>query len=366
MRSGNSAEAAALQELISRIREMKTGPVNLMEVCGSHTMAIAKGGIRQLLPDQVRLISGPGCPVCVTPPELIDMYLHLTEDPRIVLATYGDMLKVPGSRRGDTLMRRRAEGARVQIVYSPMDAWQLAQSHPEDQVVFLGAGFETSAPGTAAALQAAAEAGTKNFSVLSLLKRVEPALRQLISDPAFNIQGFLCPGHVATILGEAGFRFLPEEYHLPGVISGFTPEDILVSVWRLLRQLSEGRACIENTYTRAVAPEGNPLALRMMNTVLCPKDDLWRGLGAIPDSGLGIREEYRDLDAAVRFGLRPDPSPASDPVTALCRCGEIIKGQLSPRDCPLFGSVCTPEDPVGPCMVSGEGACAAAWKYQEL
>ena len=356
------AESAALQELVGRIRELAVEPVNLMEVCGSHTMAIARAGLRRLLPENVRLISGPGCPVCVTPPQVIDTMLALTERPEVVIATYGDMIKVPGFRRGDNLGARRAAGARVEIVYSPLDAVELAAREKSSEVVFLGVGFETTAPGTAAAAKAAAERGLENFSVFSMLKTVEPALRALIADPAFNIQGFLCPGHVATIIGERGFAYLPEEFHLPGVISGFEPEDILVSVYRLLRQLSDGRAAIENEYTRAVATEGNPLAMRMIEEVLEPRDDPWRGLGLIPGSGLGMRKEYERFDAQRRFDAFYG---MEEPPTACC-CGQIIQGRLTPRDCPLFGTVCVPEDPVGPCMVSGEGACAAAYKYQEV
>lgn len=362
MPSGRSDAASAA--LLRRIREAAAplGTVNIMEVCGSHTMAIAKAGIKRLLPENVHLISGPGCPVCVTPPQAIDGILQLCREEDVIIATYGDMVKVPGSVRGDNLARRRAEGAQVEVVYSPLDGVKLARENPGRQVVFLGVGFETTAPGTAAAIKAAAEERLPNFTVLSLLKTVEPALRALIGNPGFNIQGFLCPGHVATILGEKGFRFLGEEYSLPGVISGFAPEDILVSVYRLLRQLAEGRADLENEYARAVTPEGNPLALRMMADVLRPRDDLWRGLGLIPMSGLGIREEYSGYNARRRFDLT---CPETEPPTA-CRCGEIIQGRMAPSACPLFGTVCLPEDPVGPCMVSGEGACAAAYKYQEI
>ena len=362
MRSRSAESAGAIRELVERIRELDAGQVNLMEVCGSHTMAIARAGIRQLLPENVCLISGPGCPVCVTPPQMIDAMLTLTERKDVIITTYGDMIKVPGSRRGDNLGARRAAGARVEIVYSPLDALELAERERNSEIVFLGVGFETTAPGTAAAVKTAAERGIGNFSVFSMLKTVEPALRALIADPTFNIQGFLCPGHVATIIGEKGFAFLPEEYHLPGVISGFEPEDILVSVYRLLRQIAGGRAEMENEYTRAVAPEGNPLALEMIRRVFEPRDDPWRGLGKIAESGLGLREEFAAFDAQRRYGLTYS---MEEPPTA-CRCGQIIQGRLSPRECPLFGTACLPEDPVGPCMVSGEGACAAAYKYQEV
>ncbi len=347
------------EAILERIRRRRAGRVNLMEVCGTHTMAIAKSGIRSLLPEGVRLLSGPGCPVCVTPPEVIDCYLALAMEPDVVLCTYGDLMRVPGSRQGDNLNRRKALGAQVEIVYSPLDALALAQAMPERQIVFLGAGFETTAPGTAIALREARRQRIPNFTVLSMLKRVEPALRALMADPEFNVQGFLCPGHVATILGEAGFRFLPEQYSMPAVIAGFVPEEILTAIDLLLAQLEQKRPRLENAYPQAVRPEGNPLARQVMEQVFCPRDDLWRGLGSIPESGLGLRPDYADLDAERRFGLKPKPAETALP----CRCGEVIQGKLAPEACPLFGTVCLPEEPVGPCMVSGEGACAAAYKY---
>ena len=347
------------EAILERIRRRRAGRVNLMEVCGTHTMAIAKSGIRSLLPEGVRLLSGPGCPVCVTPPEVIDCYLALAMEPDVVLCTYGDLMRVPGSRQGDNLNRRKALGAQVEIVYSPLDALALAQAMPERQIVFLGAGFETTAPGTAIALREARRQRIPNFTVLSMLKRVEPALRALMADPEFNVQGFLCPGHVATILGEAGFRFLPEQYSMPAVIAGFVPEEILTAIDLLLAQLEQKRPRLENAYPQAVRPEGNPLARQVMEQVFCPRDDLWRGLGSIPESGLGLRPDYADLDAERRFGLKPKPAETALP----CRCGEVIQGKLAPEACPLFGTVCLPEEPVGQCMVSGEGACAAAYKY---
>lgn len=347
------------EAILERIRRRRAGRVNLMEVCGTHTMAIAKSGIRSLLPEGVRLLSGPGCPVCVTPPEVIDCYLALAMEPDVVFCTYGDLMRVPGSRQGDNLNRRKALGAQVEIVYSPLDALALAQAMPERQIVFLGAGFETTAPGTAIALREARRQRIPNFTVLSMLKRVEPALQALMADPEFNVQGFLCPGHVATILGEAGFRFLPEQYSMPAVIAGFAPEEILTAIDLLLAQLEQKRPRLENAYPQAVRPEGNPLARQVMEQVFCPRDDLWRGLGSIPESGLGLRPDYADLDAERRFGLKPKPAETALP----CRCGEVIQGKLAPEACPLFGTVCLPEEPVGPCMVSGEGACAAAYKY---
>ena len=249
---------------------MPCSELRLMEVCGTHTMAIARAGLKSLLPEGVELVSGPGCPVCVTPPEVIDAALDLAMRPGVVIATYGDMVRVPGRRRGDSLARRRAMGARVMVVYSPMDAVDWAESHPGSEVVFLGVGFETTAPGTAASLLEAAGRGVRNFSVFSMLKRVEPALRALTALEGFNIQGFLCPGHVATIIGAEGFRFLPEEYGLPAVVAGFEPEDILLAVSRLISLVRAGRAELENLYGRAVKAEGNPLAIEEMRRVFVP------------------------------------------------------------------------------------------------
>ena len=349
-----------VRRLIDALAAMPVGEIRLMEVCGTHTMAIAAAGIRSLLPENIRLLSGPGCPVCVTPPQVIDAVLALSMEPDVILTSYGDMLRVPGSRPGDSLLRRRALGARVETVYSPVDAVRLARANPDKQVVFLGVGFETTAPGTAAAVLTAREAGVKNFSLWSMLKTVEPALRTLIAAEGFNVSGFLCPGHVATIIGEEGFRYLPEEFGLPAVIAGFEPEDILAAVYRLVKQIADAAPKVENAYRRAVSREGNRLAQDMIRRCFKPRTDLWRGLGRIEDSGLGLREELSAFDAERRFGVT---YAEAEPPTA-CRCGEVITGRLRPEGCPMFGRACTPEDPVGPCMVSSEGACAAAYKYQ--
>ena len=346
--------------LLEAMAELPLPESRIMEVCGTHTMAIAEAGIRSLLPEQVRLLSGPGCPVCVTPPEDIDAVLELAMEKDLILASYGDMLRVPGSKRGDSLLRRRALGADVRIVYSPMDALEIAAQEPGKQIVFLGIGFETTAPGTAAAALSARERGLKNFTILSLLKSVEPALRALMATDEFQVDGFLCPGHVATIIGEEGFRFLPEEYGMPAVIGGFEAEEILLAVYWLLKQIAEGKPRIQNAYPRAVRPEGNRLAQKMLKDAFRPGSARWRGLGEIPDSGLKLREELKDLDASKRFGIRPGEAKEESG----CRCGDVICGKLRPAGCPLFGKACTPEDPVGPCMVSSEGACAAAYKYE--
>lgn len=353
---------AGTQKLLGAIRALGERPMTLMEVCGTHTMAIARSGLKTLLPENIRLLSGPGCPVCVTPAEVIDAVLELAMEKNVILASYGDMLRVPGSIPGDSLLRRRALGARVEIVYSPVDAVALAKENPGREVVFLGVGFETTAPGTAAAVLTAQEEGVKNFSVLSMLKTVEPALRTLIAMPGFRVEGFLCPGHVASITGEAGFRFLPEDYNLPGVIAGFGPEEILLAVYLLAKQITEGKPRLENAYRRAVRPEGNTLAQAMLKRCFVPRRDLWRGLGEIENSGLGLREELADFDAEKKFDL--SAAPKARPTA--CRCGDVICGRIRPEDCPLFDRRCTPEDPVGPCMVSSEGACAAAYKYRGI
>jgi len=347
------------QKLLNAIRSMDIPPVRIMEVCGTHTMAIAKSGLRQVLPPHIKLISGPGCPVCVTPAAAMDQVLELSSRPEVTLTTYGDLMKVPGSARGDDLRRRKAMGADVRVVYSPMDALEIAKSEPDRQVVFLGVGFETTAPGTALAVLEAMEQGVDNFSLLSLLKRTPPALHALMARQDVAVDALLCPGHVATILGADAFGFLPEEYGLPAIVAGFETGDLLYAVYSLLKQLKDGKPQLENEYTRAVSAQGNEAALSVMEQVLEPKADLWRGLGLIPDSGLTLKEEFAHYDAAKLFEL----PPVTHDVPTPCRCGDVICGLIEPTQCPLFGTVCTPDTPTGPCMVSGEGACAAAFQY---
>ena len=366
-------------DVLREIRAMaeELGQVQLMEICGTHTMAIAKAGLKSLLPQNIRLISGPGCPVCVTPAGAVDELLRISGIPGAIIASYGDLLRVPGSRRGDSLLKRRAQGADVRMVYSPMDALAMAEANPGRQVVFAGVGFETTAPGTAACLMEARERQIDNFSVLSLLKTTEPAIRALAGAPgaasgesegpqdagadACRIDGFLCPGHVAVITGSEAFRFLPEEYGLPGVVSGFEPEDLLASVYLLVKMLHLGRPKLVNEYSRLVRPEGNLAARKAVEQVFVPSDSLWRGLGEIAGSGLAVRKEFAAWDGARRFGFAPDPKAEA----AGCRCGDVIRGLIAPEGCPLFVKCCRPEDPAGPCMVSGEGACAAAYRYKE-
>ncbi|MDD4850636.1 MAG: hydrogenase formation protein HypD [Gemmiger sp.] len=383
-RAVNSIDPAPLLAAIHQMQfpgHSAENPLRLMEICGTHTMAIARAGLKQLLPPTVRLISGPGCPVCVTPASAIEDALHLARLPGVLVATYGDLLRVPGNRPTGgkapaTLAGCRAAGADVRVVYSAMDALALARQNPQKTVVFLGVGFETTAPGTAATVAAAKREGVTNFTLLSLLKRTAPALRALLAGPEPRIDGFLCPGHVATITGAEAFAFLPGEYHLPAVVAGFEAGDIFAAVYALCRQAARPAGQpprLENEYTRAVRPGGNPGARAMTAAVFAPVDDDWRGLGYLPQSGLRLRPEYAALDAAQRFGLAPhapqentaqENAPQAEP--GGCRCGAVLRGQLEPPACPLFGTACTPLAPVGPCMVSGEGACAAAYKYRSL
>jgi len=305
--------------LLYEIRRLDVGNVKLMEVCGTHTMAIAKSGLRSALPENIELLSGPGCPVCVTPPEVIDSILELAGRDNIIIATYGDMIKVPGSERGKNLGTARALGARVEVVYSPLDAVELAMENPQSEVIFLGVGFETTAPGTAAAIGVASDAGIDNFSVFSMLKTTPPALRALIQDKDFDIAGFLCPGHVSTIIGEQGFAFLADEFDLPCVIGGFEPDEILIAIYKLLKQIELGKASMENAYRKAVRAGGNPLAVQMMDKYLKPRRDIWRGLGEIEESGLGIREEYSKFNAESKFDIKYVKTVKETP----CRDGKI-------------------------------------------
>jgi len=358
MRSSNLKSPTDVKKLVEAITILDVSDVKLMEVCGTHTMAISKAGIKTLLPGDVRLVSGPGCPVCVTPPGTIDAVLELSAEKNVVIATYGDMIRVPGSDLGDSLMRRRAKGAEVLVVYSPMDAIQYAKENPDKQAVFLGVGFETTAPGTAAAIFTAFEENVPNFSVFSMLKTIEPAIRALHSSPGFDIDGFLCPGHVGAIIGEDGFSFIPDELTLPAVIAGFEPVDILASLYMLLKQLRDQDAVLQNEYMRVVSKKGNEAAQRAVRRCFTPCDDYWRGLGMIQNSGLAIRDEYARFDASARFGITFTGGEET-----FCRCGDMMRGAIGPMDCPLFGKACTPEEPVGPCMVSSEGACAAQYQY---
>jgi len=353
--------AAALKEMGRLVKTVvaKTGrPAALMEVCGSHTMAIAAGGMRRLFPEGLKMLSGPGCPVCVTSQGDIDTVLELAAQPGVIIATFGDMLKVKGSN-GLDLRSMREKGAGIAVVYSPVDAVELARENPEKQVVFIGVGFETTAPVIAGAVRRAKSEKVKNFSVLPLFKLVPPALELLLKDPGHNISGFMLPGHVSAIIGLKPYKFVADKYAVPCVVTGFEPLDILAGINMLLRQIAAGGPSVESEYSRAVRAGGNPRALEIMREVFSVTGARWRSIGKIPASGLGFSRPFSGFDAARRFKLtyRAAPEPKG------CLCGSILMGKAAPTDCGLFGRACTPSNAVGPCMVSSEGACAAWFKY---
>jgi hydrogenase expression/formation protein HypD len=330
----------------------------LMEFCGTHTVAIFRHGLKGLIPKQVTLVSGPGCPVCVTPRSDVDKVLGLCDVPSGVIATYGDLLKVPGSRM--SLAGRRARGADVRVVYSSYDAVEIARRMPDKTVFFVAIGFETTAPATAAAVLKAASLGLTNFRVLSLHKRTPPVVGALL-ERGTPVQGFICPGHVSAIIGARPFEEVASRWRRPCVISGFEPGDILQAVLMLVRQLEDGRSAVEVEYLRGVPYEGNPAALGAMERIFVERDSEWRGLGFVRGTGLAIREEFAAQDATefLPAGLESLPDPPG------CRCAEVLRGEIAPPECGLFRGACTPEDPIGPCMVSTEGTCAAYYLYGE-
>ena len=333
------------------------GETTLMEVCGTHTVSIARAGIRNLMPEGVRLASGPGCPVCVTSNRDIDTVIALARIPEVTIATFGDMTRVPGST--SSLLAEQAAGRSIQIVYSPLDALALAQANPDRQIVFVGVGFETTTPLVARSVKRAADLGLKNFTVFAAHKNMPGALEAIVADPQLKVSALILPGHVSTIIGAKPYQFLAEKYGIPGVVTGFEPVDILQGIAMILRQLHEGRSEIEIAYARGVMPEGNPTALAAIDEVFETCTATWRGLGAIPGSGYRLRERYAGFDAVLRF--QPDIEPTVEPKG--CRCGDVLRAHMAPDECPLFRKVCTPENPVGPCMVSSEGSCAAYFRY---
>jgi len=343
--------------LLQKIRGLADYPMRLMEVCGTHTVAIFRSGIKSLVMDAVELISGPGCPVCVTPAGEIDRAIALSRRQGVILATFGDLMRVPGS--SSSFHQERATGSAIRVILSPLDAVQIAQENPDRAVVFFAVGFETTSPAIAAAVQEARRQGCANFYLLSSQRLVPPALKALLSAGKATIDGFILPGHVSVIIGRLPYLFVADEFGIPGVITGFEPLDILEGIYMLLRQKKEGRAAIEIQYSRAVKEEGNPRARAIMEEVFMPADASWRGLGTIPASGLILRDKFCAQDAARVFDLAYEE--VEDPPG--CLCSEVLQGLRRPPDCPLFGSRCTPEAPVGACMVSLEGNCAAYYKY---
>ncbi len=355
-------DPAAARALVARIAELAGGGHHkFMEICGGHTHTIYRHGIEHLLPTSVELVHGPGCPVCVIPMGRIDDAIAVAHAPGVIFTSFGDMMRVPGSN--GSLLGAKARGADVRIVYSPLDALRVAADNPQRPVVFFAVGFETTAPSTAATVLKARQDGVTNFSVFSNHVTIVPPIRAILESKDLRLDGFIGPGHVSTVVGQRPYRFVPEEYAKPFVTAGFEPLDILQAIAMLMTQLSEGRCCVENQYTRCVTEMGNPRALAIMNEVFEVRPHFeWRGLGFIPKSALKLRPDFAEWDAELRFdvpGVR-----VADPKA--CQCGEVLKGAIKPWECKVFGTACTPETPIGTCMVSSEGACAAYYNFGRL
>ncbi|HEX6888965.1 MAG TPA: hydrogenase formation protein HypD [Candidatus Nanopelagicales bacterium] len=348
------------QRLLDDIRATVTRPWALMEVCGGQTHTIIRNGIDQLLPEGVEMIHGPGCPVCVTPLEMIDRALAIAQRPDVIFCSFGDMIRVPGSH--DDLVAVKARGGDVRVVYSPLDAVKLAKQHPDQQVVFFGVGFETTAPANAMTVKLAREQGIDNFSLLVSHVLVPPAIRAIMDAPTRRVQGFLAAGHVCTVMGMAEYAPLVAAYRVPIVVTGFEPLDVLEGIRRAVHQLEAGEARLDNAYPRAVAPQGNPVAQAVVAEVFVTCDRQWRGIGMIPRSGWRLSPAYADFDAEQRFevgGIVTEESP-------LCRSGEVLQGLIKPNQCEAFGRQCTPRSPLGAPMVSSEGACAAYHAFRRI
>lgn len=352
-------EPGGIARLSTEITRLAQGRhVKLMEVCGGHTHAIYKHGLQDLLPDNVELVHGPGCPVCVIPMGRIDDAIAIARTPGVIFATYGDMMRVPSST--GSLLDAKADGADVRFIYSPLDALTLARKNPGREVVFFAVGFETTAPSTAATLLRARDEGLTNFSVFCNHVTIIPAIKAILDSPGMSLHGFIGPGHVSTIIGTAPFTFVPRDYGLPLVVSGFEPADILQSIVMILRQLVDNTISVENQYARVVREGGNRRAMEILSETMVLRPFFeWRGLGFISQSALALRPEFAPFDAEVRF---PVPNVrVTDPKA--CQCGEVLKGAIKPWQCKVFGTACTPETPIGSCMVSPEGACAAYYNY---
>lgn len=347
-------------ESICQLAKQIGRPVRLMEVCGTHTMTAFRSGLRSLLPLNVALLSGPGCPVCVTPDDFVDRSIAVARRPDAIITTFGDLLRVPGTE--SSLERERARGADIRVVYSALDSLALAKKQPDRKIVFLGVGFETTAPTVAWAIRQAKRDGLGNFLVLSAHRTMPPAMAALLRGGEVAIDGFLCPGHVSAIIGLQPYAFISRDYSLPCVVAGFEADDMLAAIAMLLKQVAEGRALVENQYTRGVNADGNLAAQSIIKEVFEPCDAEWRGLGMIPLSGLGIRAAYREHDVQTVLMLQPCSKPAKRPA---CLCGDVLRGAKLPTACTLFRTACTPETPVGACMVSSEGACAAYYKFAQ-
>ncbi|RPJ18062.1 MAG: hydrogenase formation protein HypD [Desulfobacteraceae bacterium] len=347
------------RKLVEQITNLSKKKIRLMEVCGTHTMSIFRNGIRNVIPETISLISGPGCPVCVTAQSEIDAFIELAGEPDTIITTFGDLMRVPGT--GSSLQKERAEGRDIRMVYSTFDALEIAVKNPEKRVVFLGVGFETTAPTVAASILAAREMKAGNFFVYSAHKTVPQALFALVKTEGIRIDGFILPGHVSVIIGTGAYLPFFNQCRVPCVVAGFEPSDILQALLMLVRQIENKAPGLENAYPRAVSFEGNKKAVGVMNQVFEPADVAWRGIGIIPRSGLKIRDEFSGYDAGKRFSITEKVS--QEPKG--CACGEILTGLKTPVECALYKKICTPVDPVGPCMVSSEGTCAAYYKYHD-
>ncbi len=343
--------------LMSQIHNRSKTPARLMEFCGGHTVTIFKYGIRQVLPETIEMVSGPGCPVCVTSNADLDKAIALSQIPGVIITTFGDMLRVPGSR--SSLRESKADGADVRMVYSTMDALNLAEANPTRPVVFLGIGFETTAPTIAASILQAEERNIKNYYVLSMHKLCPPVIKAILDSGEVKLHGLVCPGHVSTVIGSRPWEFIARDYGIPCVVSGFEPLDILQCIDMLVAQVENKESKVEIAYRRGARLEGNQHAIKLMEQVFEPCPAQWRGMGEVPDSGLKLREKYQRFDVELVFDI--DPGPTYEPEG--CICGEVLRGVKSPPDCPLYGKACTPRHPVGPCMVSSEGSCSACYLY---
>jgi len=350
-------DSTLAKSLVEKIKRTSSRDIRLMEVCGTHTVSIFRSGIRSVLPSTISLLSGPGCPVCVTDQKEVDAFIELSRVEGVIITTFGDLMRVPGTT--SSLQKQRAEGRDIRVVYSTFDALEIAQKNPDKKVVFLGVGFETTAPTIAAAIFSAVQMKVDNFSVISAHKLVPPALEALMAADNVMIDGFILPGHVSVIIGEKAYLPFCSHHQIPAVIAGFEPVDILQAVGMLVDQIEGGVPSLENAYPRAVTFEGNTKAQQMLDDVFEPADACWRAIGVIPQSGLKIRPKYAHHDAGQLFDI--EVSGSMDPKG--CACGEILTGTKTPPECPLYKTVCTPIDPVGPCMVSTEGTCAAYYKY---
>ena len=347
------------KKLVARIRERSKKPARLMEFCGGHTVSIAKHGLRQLLPPTVEMLSGPGCPVCVTANADLDKAIALARLPEVIITTFGDMIKVPASH--SSLQQVKADGGDVRIVYSTQDALEIARNNPSRCVVFIGVGFETTAPTVAASVLQAEQQGLENYYVLCQHKLCPPVIKALLDSGEVKLDGIICPGHVSAIIGSHPYEFVARDYGIGCVVSGFEPLDILLSVDMLVAQIESGQPMVEIAYRRGVKPEGNPVALKLMDRVFEVCDGNWRGIGVVTGSGLRLRKEYGRYDAERAFKIKP-----GKPVEPKgCICGDVLRAVKTPEDCKLFRKVCNPEHPVGPCMVSSEGSCAAHYQYGE-